>query len=185
MSFNTPQVQQGSRRYPHNGQIFGEVSEKLNANGYSRTPEQCHTRIKRLKSSYRQCKENMRWQRWVTCCFQLVSLVCVLNSCDSGSHSSSGSDRVDFKFYDLLEQILEKQPSTSSTVVTDSIEISEDSNQESVAENGKPSYLLIRTKQYLLFVLLFNGATLGSQICHVCFFVIFLHRIIYFLYGLV
>ncbi|XP_017270412.1 uncharacterized protein zgc:113263 [Kryptolebias marmoratus] len=101
------QVQQGLRRYPHNGHIFSEVSEKLNANGYSRTPEQCHTRIKRLKSNYRQCKENM---------------------------SLSGTDRVDFKFYDLLEQILEKQPSTSSTVVTDSIEISEDSNQESVAE---------------------------------------------------
>ncbi|XP_037551945.1 uncharacterized protein zgc:113263 [Nematolebias whitei] len=101
------QVQQGLRRYPHNGHIFSEVSEKLNANGFSRTPEQCHTRIKRLKSNYRQCKETM---------------------------SSSGTDRVDFKFYDLLEQILEKQPSTSSTVVTDSIEISEDSNQESVAE---------------------------------------------------
>lgn len=51
--------------------------------------------------------------------------------------SSSGTDRVDFKFYDLLEQILDKQPSTSSTVVTDSIEISEDSNGESVPETGK------------------------------------------------
>lgn len=48
--------------------------------------------------------------------------------------SSSGTDRIDFKFYDLLEQILEKQPSTSATVVTDSIEISEDSNGESVTE---------------------------------------------------
>lgn len=53
--------------------------------------------------------------------------------------SSSGTDRVDFKFYDLLEQILDKQPSTSSTVVTDSIEISEDSNVESVTETGKKS----------------------------------------------
>lgn len=53
-------------------------------------------------------------------------------------HSSTGTDRIDFKFYDLLEQILEKQPSTSSTMVTDSIEISEDSNSESVAE-GKIS----------------------------------------------
>ncbi|KAM4569199.1 uncharacterized protein PAE49_008784 isoform 1-T1 [Odontesthes bonariensis] len=101
------QVQQCLRRYPHNGHIFTEISEKLSANGYSRSPEQCHTRIKRLKANYRQCKENM---------------------------SSSGTDRVDFKFYDLLEQILEKQPSTSSAVVTDSIEISEDSNSESVTE---------------------------------------------------
>ncbi|XP_038594975.1 uncharacterized protein zgc:113263 [Micropterus salmoides] len=102
-----PRAQQSMRRYPHNGHIFNEISEKLSANGYSRTAEQCHTRIKRLKANYRQCQENM---------------------------SSSGTDRVDFKFYDLLEQILDKQPSTSSTVVTDSIEISEDSNVESVTE---------------------------------------------------
>ncbi|XP_078137669.1 uncharacterized protein LOC144537707 isoform X1 [Sander vitreus] len=102
-----PQVQQSMRRYPHNGHIFTEISEKLGANGFSRSAEQCHTRIKRLKANYRQCQENM---------------------------SSSGTDRVDFKFYDLLEQILDKQPSTSSTVVTDSIEISEDSNGESVTE---------------------------------------------------
>ncbi|XP_008281157.1 uncharacterized protein LOC103358113 [Stegastes partitus] len=102
-----PQVQQCLRRYPHNGHIFTELSEKLSANGYSRSAEQCHTRIKRLKASYRHCQENM---------------------------SASGTDRVDFKFYDLLEQILEKQPSTSSVVVTDSIEISEDSNGESGTE---------------------------------------------------
>ncbi|XP_008398981.1 uncharacterized protein LOC103459291 [Poecilia reticulata] len=107
-----PQMQQCLRRYPHNGHIFTEVSEKLNANGYSRTPEQCHTRIKRLKAAYRQCKENM---------------------------SSSGTDRVDFKFYDLLEQILDKQPSTSSAIITDSIEISEDSNGESGTERDGES----------------------------------------------
>lgn len=44
---------------------------------------------------------------------------------------------MDFKFYDLLEQILDKQPSTSSTMITDSIEISEDSNEESLSEMGK------------------------------------------------
>ncbi|XP_029318417.1 uncharacterized protein LOC115028663 [Cottoperca gobio] len=102
-----PQVQQSMRRYPHNGHIFTEISEKLAANGYSRSAGQCHTRIKRLKANYRQCQERV---------------------------SSSGTDRVDFKFYDLLEQILDKQPSTSSTVVTDSIEISEESNGESVTE---------------------------------------------------
>ncbi|XP_056223663.1 uncharacterized protein zgc:113263 isoform X1 [Seriola aureovittata] len=101
------QVQQSLRRYPHNGHIFTEISEKLSAHGYTRSADQCHTRIKRLKANYRQCQENM---------------------------SSSGTDRVDFKFYDLLEQILEKQPSTSAAVVTDSIEISEDSNSESVTE---------------------------------------------------
>ncbi|XP_026183030.1 uncharacterized protein LOC113142286 isoform X2 [Mastacembelus armatus] len=98
---------QSLRRHPHSGHIFTEISEKLSASGFSRSAEQCHTRIKRLKACYRQCQENMR---------------------------SSGTDRIDFKFYDLLEQILDKQPSTSSTVVTDSIEISEDSSGESVIE---------------------------------------------------
>ncbi|CAN9508453.1 unnamed protein product [Ophioblennius macclurei] len=106
------QVQQNLRRYPHNGHLFTEISRKLSAHGYSRSAEQCHTRIKRLKASYRQCQESM---------------------------SSSGSDRPDFKFYDLLEQILDKQPSTSSAVVTDSIEISEDSNGESVSEKDGES----------------------------------------------
>ncbi|XP_037616507.1 uncharacterized protein zgc:113263 isoform X1 [Sebastes umbrosus] len=101
------QVQRSMKRYPHNGHIFNEISERLGVNGFSRSAGQCHTRIKRLKANYRQCQENM---------------------------SSSGTDRVDFKFYDLLEQILDKQPSTSSTMVTDSIEISEDSNGESVTE---------------------------------------------------
>lgn len=59
----------------------------------------------------------------------LISLFCIC--------SSSGTDRVDFKFYDLLEQILDKQPSTSSTIITDSIEISEDSNGESGTERGR------------------------------------------------
>lgn len=60
--------------------------------------------------------------------------------------SSSGTDRVDFKFYDLLEQILDKQPSTSSTLVTDSIEISEDSNSESVTEIGKKNKIPSSTR---------------------------------------
>ncbi|XP_037317790.2 uncharacterized protein zgc:113263 isoform X1 [Pungitius pungitius] len=100
-----PQVQQSMRRTPHNGHIFTEISEKLAADGFSRSSGQCHTRIKRLKANYRHCQETL---------------------------NSSGT--VDFKFYDLLEQILDKQPSTSSTLVTDSIEISEDSNGGSVTE---------------------------------------------------
>ncbi|TNN46064.1 Zinc finger and SCAN domain-containing protein 29 [Liparis tanakae] len=102
-----PQVQQSMRRIPHNGHIFTEISEKLTADGYPRSAGQCHTRIKRLKATYRHCQDNL---------------------------NSPGTDRVDFKFYDLLEQILDKQPSTSSTAANDSIEISEDSNSESVAE---------------------------------------------------
>lgn len=52
--------------------------------------------------------------------------------------SATGSDRIDFKFYDLLEQILDKQPSTSASAVEpDAIEISEDSDGDGGNEPGK------------------------------------------------
>ncbi|XP_028810068.1 uncharacterized protein LOC114764537 isoform X2 [Denticeps clupeoides] len=76
-------MQQNLRRCPHNGHIYSEISEKLNAHGYSRTSEQCHTRIKRLKLSYRQCRDTMNLPE---------------------------DKRVDFKFYDLLDEILKKHP---------------------------------------------------------------------------
>lgn len=59
-AISSPQVQRSIRRYPHNGHVFTEISEKLRAHGYSRSPEQCHSRIKRLKSNYRQCRESIR-----------------------------------------------------------------------------------------------------------------------------
>lgn len=141
MNVTCTQVQQSLRRYPHNGHIFTEISEKLSAHGYSRSADQCHTRIKRLKANYRQCQENMR-SKICTWSFVLYSAQRErerVNATDLSVCSSSGTDRIDFKFYDLLEQILEKQPSTSATVVTDSIEISEDSNGESVTEAGRIS----------------------------------------------
>lgn len=51
---------------------------------------------------------------------------------------------MDFKFYDLLEQILDKQPSTSSIVVTDSIEISEDSDSELATETSNKLIIDLR-----------------------------------------
>lgn len=52
--------------------------------------------------------------------------------------SATGSDRIDFKFYDLLEQILDKQPSTSASAVeADAIEISEDSDGDGGNDPGK------------------------------------------------
>lgn len=53
------QVQMNLQRCPHNGHIYAEISEKLNAYGYSRSAEQCQTRIKRLKISYRQCRDSL------------------------------------------------------------------------------------------------------------------------------
>ncbi|XP_077356983.1 uncharacterized protein LOC144004011 isoform X2 [Festucalex cinctus] len=101
------QIQQNTKGFPPNVHIFSEISDKLSVHGFTRTAEQCHTRIKRLKTSYWQCRDNM---------------------------STSGTDKVNFKFFDLMEQILDKRPSTSTAVVTDPIEISEDSNSNSVTE---------------------------------------------------
>ena len=89
--------------------------------------------------------------------------VCVCDKTDAFTVcSSSGTDRVDFKFYDLLEQILDKQPSTSSTVVTDSIEISEDSNSESVPETGKHDRMIVVTVMRFCFV------DIDSQCFEIC-----------------
>lgn len=52
--------------------------------------------------------------------------------------SSSGSEQVDLKFYDILDQILEMQPPTTRTVVTDlTNDISEESDSDSL--QGKSS----------------------------------------------
>ncbi|XP_061663913.1 uncharacterized protein zgc:113263 [Syngnathoides biaculeatus] len=101
------QIQQSTKGFPPNVHIFSEISEKLSVHGFTRTAEQCHTRIKRLKTNYWACRDSM---------------------------SSSGTEKLNFKFFDLMEQILDKRPSTSAAVVTDPIEISEDSNGDSVTE---------------------------------------------------
>lgn len=101
-----PQVQQDLKRYPHNTPVYSEIAEKLAACGYRRSADQCYTRIKRLKALYRNCQDR----------------------------SDKGNDKSEFKFYKILEKILDNQPSTSSTKAVDTIEISEDSNSNSVPE---------------------------------------------------
>ncbi|XP_049617188.1 uncharacterized protein zgc:113263 [Syngnathus scovelli] len=101
------QIQQNTKGFPPNVHIFNEISEKLSVHGFTRTSEQCHTRIKRLKTNYWHCRDNM---------------------------STPGNDKVNFKFFDLMEEILDKRPSTSTAGITDPIEISEDSNGDSVTE---------------------------------------------------
>lgn len=51
----TQQELRGANRTMH---MFPIISTKMAAQGFSRTPEQCQTRLKRLKSSFRQCYEN-------------------------------------------------------------------------------------------------------------------------------
>lgn len=101
-----PQVQQDLKRFPHNTPVYSEIAEKLASCGYRRNADQCYTRIKRLKALYRNCQER----------------------------SEKGSEKSEFKFYNILEKILDNQPSTSSTKAADAIEISEDSNSNSVID---------------------------------------------------
>ncbi|XP_042578585.1 uncharacterized protein LOC109063774 isoform X1 [Cyprinus carpio] len=82
------QIQQNLQRCPHNGHIYSEISEKLNAHGYLRSAEQCHTRIKRLKISYRHCRDSM---------------------------SSPEAECVEFKFYDMMEDIFQRNASSKGS----------------------------------------------------------------------
>ncbi|TRY58896.1 hypothetical protein DNTS_003106 [Danionella cerebrum] len=85
-------VQQNLKRCPHNGHIYTEISEKLNSHGYLRTAEQCHTRIKRLKISYRQYKDSL---------------------------SSPEAERIEFKFFDFMEDILQRNESSKAPGVNE------------------------------------------------------------------
>lgn len=40
------------------GNIFSVISSRMSSQGFSRTPEQCQTRLKRVKSGFRQCYQN-------------------------------------------------------------------------------------------------------------------------------
>lgn len=47
-------VQHSLKTCVRNGHIFIDISEKMASMGYMRTAEQCHSRIKRLKKTYRR-----------------------------------------------------------------------------------------------------------------------------------
>lgn len=51
-------IQQELRGMHRTGHIFSIISNKMATQGFSRTPEQCQTRLKRVKSNFRQCYQN-------------------------------------------------------------------------------------------------------------------------------
>lgn len=51
-------LQQELRMTHRTGHIFTIISNKMAAQGFSRTPEQCQTRLKRLKLNFRQSYHN-------------------------------------------------------------------------------------------------------------------------------
>lgn len=54
-------VQHSLKTCVHNSHIFVEIAEKMAGMGYLRTAEQCHSRIKRLKKTYRRCCNTRRY----------------------------------------------------------------------------------------------------------------------------
>lgn len=102
-------MQQELRGTHRTGHVFSIISKSMVAQGFSRTPEQCQTRLKRLKSSFRQCYQN----KYV--CLQQkekVHCFCDLHYIDAWSlfpHCSlKGQEQVVCKFYNELGRILVK-----------------------------------------------------------------------------
>ena len=52
------QVQQGLKGVQRRGPVFPSIAQMMGALGYSRSAEQCQSRLKRLKSTFRQCYNN-------------------------------------------------------------------------------------------------------------------------------
>lgn len=93
------------------GHLFSIISSKMAALGFSRTPEQCQTRLKRLKSSFRQCYQNkythLHREGWKGICvmfsviFKCAFLLLIFSSL-------KGHEQVQCKFYNELGRILVK-----------------------------------------------------------------------------
>ncbi|KAG7454542.1 hypothetical protein MATL_G00260770 [Megalops atlanticus] len=75
-----------------NRHLFTQISKKMAARGYSRTPQQCQSRVKRLKTSFRQCSDSI----------------------------ASGREPMEFKYYHKLERILGKELLTAAPLAVDS-----------------------------------------------------------------
>lgn len=54
-------VQHSLKTCVRNGHVFADISEKMATLGYLRTAEQCQTRIKRLKKTYRRYCNSRRY----------------------------------------------------------------------------------------------------------------------------
>lgn len=51
------EVLEALRDSGHSGHVFAEIAEKLNSQGFLKTPEQCRWKIKTLRKLFRECYE--------------------------------------------------------------------------------------------------------------------------------
>ncbi len=100
------EVQEALRGSVHNIHVFTGIAEKLSNQGLVKTPEQCRWKIKNLTKDFRQCYER---KKWVYFCLLTLALtfhpLCLIISSILFS-SRCGTEKVDCKYYDKLEQVL-------------------------------------------------------------------------------
>lgn len=95
-----------------NGHIFSIISNNMAAQGFTRTPEQCQTRLKRLKSNFRQCYQNKyvyfySGMKGKVCNF-FFSFTVFICSLLISRRSLRGQEQVECKFYNELGSLLVK-----------------------------------------------------------------------------
>ncbi|KTF80947.1 hypothetical protein cypCar_00019669, partial [Cyprinus carpio] len=99
-------VQRSLKDCARNRHIFNLISKKMFERGFTRTAEQCHTRIKRLKMSFRQCHENIM-----------------------------KGEKPEWKFYNVLEKILCRKESTEQEDTVTDVSIPEESSGQQAEDD--------------------------------------------------
>lgn len=61
--WGSEEIQENLKSCTKNKHIFIQISEGMSSQGYLRTPEQCQTRIKRLKASFRQFLDGRKGEK--------------------------------------------------------------------------------------------------------------------------
>lgn len=56
-------VQHSLKTCVHNSHIFAEIAEKMSSLGFPKTAEQCQSRMKRLKKTFRRSCHSRRWKQ--------------------------------------------------------------------------------------------------------------------------
>ena len=102
-SENTLQAMlEGSRSNRH---VFAKISKGMEEGGFSKTADQCASKIKKLKFEYQKIKD---------------------------ANNRSGHGRKDWRFYDVMDEVLGHKPATQPPVVVESATVAE---QVEVSEN--------------------------------------------------
>lgn len=59
--WGSEEIQDNLKICTKNKHIFTQISQLMSTRGYMRSPEQCQTRIKRLRATFRQFLKSRKW----------------------------------------------------------------------------------------------------------------------------